>query len=446
MPFTVDATVDRAGPSDAPNDSGPTARRALDQLIEAPLRVLPRTFYLLVGFPLAIASFVVLITGLSVGMGTIVVFIGLPVLAVTLVVARVFAGVERELLVRLLGREVPPARYRSGAPDDRAIRQLTRPFTDPQSWRDLVHGLITFPVSVIAFSLTVAWWSTALGGTTWWLWGWLADGDGFDLPGVLGVLTWYPVRAVLSFAVGLVALATLPWGIAALAALRGLLAELLLVAPARQDHRIDALVEGRDAGRAAEDSALRRLERDIHDGPQQRLVRLSMDLGRAQHRLGTEAPDLADELGRVKDQAQETLAELRALSRGIAPPVLADRGLDGALEELAARSAVPTGCLVDLGDERLPSHVENAAYFLVAEALTNVAKHSGASMATVVADLDRGSLVVEVSDDGIGGAQVAKGHGLAGLEQRVRAVEGQLTISSPQGGPTSVQAVIPCGS
>ena len=431
---------------------GAAAPSMLGTLVVEAGRLVRRTAYLLVGFPLAIVSFTAIVTGLATGVGTLVTFLGLPILVGTVLVARFLAMAERGLLAGLLGREVPAIHYLRAEPDARPIRRLVRPLTDGQSWRDAIHALVTFPVSTLGFVVAVTWWSTALAGTTWYAWGWLIPGgsDGQDLPELLGLGDAYLIRSAFYAAVGLVAALTLPWVMAAAAGLRSTLADALLVAPARHRRQVDTLVEGRAAARAAEDSALRRLERDIHDGPQQRLVRLSMDLGRAQQRLrqevGDESPELARALEEAKQQAQDTLDELRALSRGIAPPVLADRGLASALEELAVRSAVPAACRVELSRDRLPAHVETAAYFLVAEALANAAKHSGATMATVVAVEDGQVLVVDVTDDGEGGAHPAKGHGLAGLEQRIRAVDGRLTITSPPGGPTTVAAEIPCGS
>ena len=203
---------------------------------------------------------------------------------------------------------------------------------------------------------------------------------------------------------------------------------------------------GRRAARSAEASALQRLERDIHDGPQQRLVRLSMDLGRAQKQAGPDNPQLQGTLDAALRQTKDTLEELRALSRGIAPPVLTDRGLRAALEELAARSIVPIDVDIDLPAGRLPHHVETAVYFVVSEALTNVAKHSGATQCMMTVHLVGEEVRVRVSDDGLGGAHLSKGHGLVGLHDRVRAADGVLNVRSPDGGPTVVEAEVPCGS
>jgi signal transduction histidine kinase len=211
---------------------------------------------------------------------------------------------------------------------------------------------------------------------------------------------------------------------------------------------ITELTEQKAAAVSAEATALRRLERDIHDGPQQRLVRLAMDLSRARQQLDSDPDALRNTLDEALRQTQETLDELRALSRGIAPPVLTDRGLPSALAALAGRCTVPVELAVDteLGTPtgRLDAAAENTAYFAVAEALTNVAKHSGAANCWVTVAHGPGRLGVQIIDDGEGGAHVAKGHGLSGLADRVWATGGRLTVVSPAGGPTTIGLELPC--
>jgi signal transduction histidine kinase len=219
----------------------------------------------------------------------------------------------------------------------------------------------------------------------------------------------------------------------------------LLSGLADVQHRISDLSEQRDSAVSAEATALRRLERDIHDGPQQRLVRLAMDLGRARQQLDTDPGAARTTIEEALGQTRETLDELRALSRGIAPPILVDRGLPAALQALAARGVVPVRLSVDAALGRLPAVIESTAYFVVAEALANVAKHSRASACGVEVGRSGGRLVVRVLDDGTGGAHVAKGHGLAGLTDRVRAAGGTLAVLSPAGGPTEIRAELPCG-
>jgi len=239
---------------------------------------------------------------------------------------------------------------------------------------------------------------------------------------------------------------------------------------------------------SAEATALRRLERDIHDGPQQRLVRLAVDLGRAKQQLDAANPaEARATMDEALAQTRETLDELRTLSRGIAPPILTDRGLSAAVAALAARATVPVE-LDDPEPKRLDPLAEQTAYFTIAEALTNVAKHSGATRCVITIQTTAigrpgelggpaqtgggpagggpagrgapvgtarlggddaaggtpGWLTVLVSDDGIGGAQLAKGHGLAGLTDRLHGVRGELRVDSPAGGPTTVAADLPC--
>jgi signal transduction histidine kinase len=192
----------------------------------------------------------------------------------------------------------------------------------------------------------------------------------------------------------------------------------------------------------AGDAARRRLERDLHDGAQSRLVALALLLRAARRRVGTD-----DELATMLDQAQEelrtSLAELRELARGIHPAVLTERGLEPALQSLAARAPVPVTVEAD-GDERLSGPVESAAYFVASEALANVAKYAQATQATVTVERSNGHVVVEVTDDGVGGADAAQGSGLRGLEDRLAALDGTLSLESPAGRGTRLRAQIPC--
>ncbi len=187
---------------------------------------------------------------------------------------------------------------------------------------------------------------------------------------------------------------------------------------------------------------LRRIERDLHDGAQARLVALSMQLGRAEERLGDQ-PEVADLVRRAREEAGAAIGELRDLARGIAPPVLADRGLAAAVEALGRRAQIPVSVQASLLRRPLPV-VETAAYFVVAEALTNAAKHAGGAAAAVSLVEEGDRLVVEVRDEGPGGAD-ATGNGLMGLRQRVAALDGDLSVTSPAGGGTIVRAELPCG-
>nr|WP_245652925.1 sensor domain-containing protein [Herbidospora sakaeratensis] len=186
----------------------------------------------------------------------------------------------------------------------------------------------------------------------------------------------------------------------------------------------------------------RRIERDLHDGAQQRLVSLSMKLGLARLDLPPGSPAEA-QVAEAHEEAKRVLAELRELIRGIHPQVLTDRGLGAAVEDVAGRSPVPVDVDVSLPG-RLPAPIETAAYYVVSEAMANIAKHSGARHSFVYGRLHEGALILEVRDDGVGGADPAAGSGLAGLADRVAVTDGVMTVSSPRGGPTLLRVEIPC--
>jgi signal transduction histidine kinase len=404
------------------------------------------TAYVLLGSPVAVAAFVVVITGLAVSAGTLVVWVGVPLLTVTLLVARGFATAERAQLPAVLGGPVPSPAYRRAGPDAGLVTRLTTPWRDPQSWLDALHAVVRFPVAIFSFVVTVTFWSVALGGLTYWAWDWALPHTphNYELPELLGFADNAITRIAFYLVIGVVAAVLLPFVVRGAALLQAQLGRLLLTSRAATQAELGRLTEGRDAAVAAEAVALRRLERDIHDGPQQRLVRLGMDLSRAQRQLDRDPEAARATLQEAAGQARETLEELRALSRGIAPPVLADRGLAAALAALAARSPVPVDLAVDLPSERLAPVTENTAYFVVSEALANVAKHGDATACRVEIACGNGRLRVLVEDDGTGGAVLAPGHGLAGLSDRLLAVDGELTVDSPRGGPTRLVGTLPC--
>jgi signal transduction histidine kinase len=403
------------------------------------------TAYTLVAFPVAIAAFVVVVTGLATGAGLLVVWVGLAVLALTLVAARGFAAAERAWLPSILGRPVPRPVYLR--PEGGRVRQLLTPLRDPQTWLDALHAVVRFPLAVFSFVVTVTFWSAALGGLSYGLWQWALPEDTPDNKDLLELMGFDPTTGeVIAFyaLIGVVFAALLPFAVRGAALLQATVGQILLTSRAATQVELERLTVGRDAAVAAEAVALRRLERDIHDGPQQRLVRLSMDLSRAQRQLDRDPEAARATLGEAAGQARETLEELRALSRGIAPPVLADRGLAAALAAVAARSPVPVDLAVELPTERLAPVTENSAYFVVSESLANVAKYSGATACRVDVRCDGDRLRVVVEDDGSGGAVVVPGHGLAGLADRLHAVDGELAVDSPPGGPTRVTADLPC--
>ncbi|HEV7899420.1 MAG TPA: sensor domain-containing protein [Planosporangium sp.] len=415
--------------------------------------------YLLTGFPLAVIGFVLLVVGFSVGLGTVVTLAGIPVLVATLFAARGFAELERWRITGVLGVPHTRGTYKRPRPGAGVWRRLFTPLADGQSWLDLLHGVVVFIVATVTWSIAITWWAGAISGTLTIMYDWALPHppENTDLSEFLGMGDSATARITLNTAIGLFFLLTLPIVSRLCASTQASLGKALLTGVTELRTRITGLEQAnaaaevaRDTARSqraaavsAESTALRRLERDIHDGPQQRLVRLAMDLGRAQHQFDTDPQAARRTVAEALAQTRETLDELRALSRGIAPPILVDRGLAAAVAALAGRSTVPVDLEVpDPG--RLDPTVESTAYFVLAEALTNVAKHSRADECQVMVRRDGDRLIVSVTDNGVGGAALAKGHGLAGLADRVHAAAGELTVTSPLGGPTVVSASLPC--
>jgi signal transduction histidine kinase len=269
-------------------------------------------------------------------------------------------------------------------------------------------------------------------------------------PGPLNNGAW-PFQAVPealgATAVGLVLAGVAPWLPIGAVAAHGWLARSLM-RPSRGDQlaeRVQVLTQRRDRALDVASLERRRIERDLHDGAQQRLVALALDLGMARRKLESDPAAAGELVAEAHEEAKRALAEIRDLVRGIYPAVLTDRGLDAAISALAGRCPVPVEMEVRL-PARLPETVEATAYFFVAEALTNVARHSRATSARVSVALDAGRLLVDVEDDGLGGASWRAGSGLSGLADRVTAMDGRLGLRSPPGGPTVVSMEVPCAS
>lgn len=403
--------------------------------------------YLLLSFPIALISVILVISFAALGVGLLIVWAGLPILVLTVLIARVFAATERRMIAAVDGRPAAEPAYL--APEGGMVGRLLTPLKDPQSWLDATWVVVRFVLSIITFSVALTWLvgaaATVLGPVSALILDMVLPPEDYN-PALraLGLADSIWAEALLQGLIGLIFLITLPWVIRGLAATQTALARGLLSSRAEHQREVGELRSSRAAVRRAETDQLRRLERDIHDGPQQRLVRLNMDLARARRMAATDPENAQIVLAGAMEQTQDALAELRMLSRGIAPPVLVDRGLEAAVGEAVTRSLVPVQVEIEL--DRLPAHVETAAYFVISEALANLNKHSGASQAKVLAGMEGDWLFVSVIDDGVGGADPAKGHGLAGLVERLRGVDGRLAVDSPVGGPTMVQAVIPCAS
>jgi signal transduction histidine kinase len=415
--------VTAAAPTPAPTTSARAKRIGGDAL------------YVLSGLVASIVAFVIWITAVSVTLSLIILIIGLPLLLLCFALFRGLCDVERHRAALVFGEPIESA-YRRVPRGSRFGRRLRIVSTDPQTWKDTAYLL---GLSVVGFVWGVIWlvlWGYAIGSLTLPAWWWALPDDATYL--------WFQVDTWLEHAIAVaIGLALIPISLYAqrgMALSQAYIAKWLL-APSLAE-RVEQLTETRAGAVDAAAAELQRIERDLHDGAQARLVALAMDLGMAEERFDRDPEGARELVGEAREEAKRALAELRDLARGIRPGMLAERGLDAAIAELAARSPVPAKATVDV-PRRLPSNIEAAAWFVVSEALANSAKHSGAKRATVWLTQREDQLHVQVVDDGRGGAD-PRGSGLRGLAQRVAALDGSLEVNSPPGGPTVVRAVLPC--
>jgi signal transduction histidine kinase len=398
-----------------------------------------RIGYLLIALPLGIVEFTFLVTAISVGVATAITLVGIPILIGTIYAWRWLAQLERRLIGALTGVHIPSP-YRPDPTGAGWSRKVHARLADPATWKDLVFLLLQLPLGIVAFAAA----AVVLGCAGSWLaapaYYWAVP-DGIDL-GIVqvdtlpGALALVPLGALLAF-VGIPALGLLGRGY-------GELASLLLGSNADPEltAQVSELEDARSRIIAAADAERRRIERDLHDGAQQRLVALSLTLRMAESRAQKGDPEAQELIRSAGEEAGLALKELRDLARGIHPAILTNRGLAAALDDLAARATVPVE-VVDSPRERLPDQIEAAAYFVVSECLANVGKHAQASSATVSVRPEYGQLLVEVRDDGSGGADVENGYGIQGLKDRVGALGGTLAVESPPGAGTRVLATIP---
>ncbi|NML50293.1 sensor histidine kinase [Streptomyces sp. R302] len=353
--------------------------------------------FLLSDLPAVLVGFVYAVTTVLVGVALSVTVIGLPLLAAGLAGARGFGRFERARARLLLGVDVAePSRLPHA---DGTLPWLWAQLTDPVAWRTQLYGLVRLPWGLFAFTLTL-----------------------------VSLVALWPV---LPFITRVLA-----------AADRGMVRALL--SPSDELERRIAELES-DRGVVVDTAAadLRRIERDLHDGAQARLVALAMGLGLAKEKLHEDPEAAAAMVAEAHGEVKLALQELRDLARGIHPAVLTDRGLGAALSSLAGRCTVPVAVAVDL-DERPVEAIEGIAYFTVSELLQNVSKHARARTASVEVWRAGDRLMLQVGDDGTGGARLdGAGTGLAGLAERIGAVDGVLVVDSPAGGPTTITAELP---
>ncbi|MEV4419223.1 sensor domain-containing protein [Patulibacter sp. NPDC049589] len=404
--------------------------------------------YLVVGGVTGTALFSIGLTLIITASTLAVLIVGIPVAMVSSEILRWCSDVERRraLLVdptpiRGNYRALPASWWANGRQPPEGWWARARGMAqDPRRWADALFSVLQFPFTLSAFVVAVSAWGTALGLLTLPAWYWAVPGtdvvvglfDADTLPKALGV--------------ALIGLALVPvaWWLTRGATIVCLYVTRLLLGDDLQA-RVSHLEETRAGAVDAASTELRRIERDLHDGAQARMVAVAMDLGMAEERMERD-PEGARELVRgARDEARRALSEMRDLVRGIAPSVLQDRGLEAALGSLAGRAPVPVDLDVVL-TRRPPATAEAGAYFVVAEALVNVARHAAASSCAVDVREDGRDLVVRITDDGRGGATAVPGGGLAGLRDRVAALDGSLLLASPAGGPTAIEVRIPCAS
>ncbi|MFI7464242.1 sensor histidine kinase [Nonomuraea sp. NPDC049646] len=388
--------------------------------------------YLLVSAVFGMAWFVVVALATTVAVPLVVVWVGLPLTMATVLMWRGGAMLERRLMGAAFGVRIADP-YR-GRPEGGLLSHLTWLLGDKATWQDLGYLLMLLPLGLVESALSLALWTA----TATLLLAPLARVLYVLSDGRTGLIIDDWAGALVAGAAGVALLVVTAYLVRGMAWLHGTLATVLL--GGSEEERLRA---SRARGIDAAEAERRRIERDLHDGAQQRLLSVAVDLGRARAKFDTEPEEARALIVQAHAGTKAAIAELRDLARGIHPAILTDRGLDAALSGLAARAPVHVDVSVEL-TERPPAAVESIAYFIVAEALANLAKHSGATEASVAVFGGERGVVVDVWDNGIGGAVVTPDGGLSGLADRAATIDGVLVLHSPAGGPTIVRAELPC--
>jgi signal transduction histidine kinase len=428
-----------------------TARGLVRMVVRAPFtrRTWLATMQVLTGLPVAVITFSVLVFLAAVGVLVLptVVLVAVPFVAL-LACTDVFTAWQRSRLAAFAGLRIAvapgvlPRIGGNGADGDGVtgtgstlLTGLLGAARRLSTWRQIAYHLLAGPViALLGAAAVTATWSTALIYSTISVQRLIMVKPLWDNPGKL----------VAQTAFGLILFFTAPWLARAAAYLD--IAATAMLGPSRAEQlarHVSTLTESRAGVVSAADAERRRIERDLHDGTQQRLVSMAMRLGLARATLEGVPAEAMAVIERAHEEAKEALRELRDLVQGLQPAILASRGLDAALSGIAARAPLPVNLSVELPGAGLPGTVEAVAFFIVSEALTNTAKHAGATQATVTVRRDGGVLAVTITDDGRGGADPEQGSGLRGLRQRAASVDGTLRIDSPPGGPTVITAQLP---
>ncbi|MFE9820925.1 sensor histidine kinase [Streptomyces sp. NPDC005791] len=425
----------------------PPAKHLFPAALRAPLdaRTWRELGYLVLSLPISVVLFSFAVTMVSLGMGMLITFLGIPILAAGLAMCRGFGVMERGRARGLLRLEVAdpaPVRGKGGL-----MSWVGAVLKSGVSWRHLLYAVLHMPWAVFAFTVAVTFWSYGWAAFTYPLWRWVfpvyASVDGIQLYGdaTHQIYLDSPFELAVTSTLGLALVLVTPWIVRGLVSVDRLMV-LGLLGPSRLASRVSELESDRGVVVDTAAADLRRIERDLHDGAQARLVALAMDLGLAKEKLTDDPEAAARMVDEAHGEVKVALQELRDLARGIHPAVLTDRGLDAALSAIASRCTVPVKVVVDL-ESRPAQAIEGIAYFTVSELLQNVSKHARATRASVDVWRAADRLMLQVTDDGRGGAGVSTGSGLAGLTERLDAVDGVLVVDSPAGGPTTVTAELP---
>ncbi|MFG2921628.1 sensor histidine kinase [Streptomyces sp. NPDC048305] len=402
--------------------------------------------YVLLGLPIGVALFCLSVTMVSLGLGLLITFLGIPVLAAALMVCRGFGAVERARARGLLKLDIAdpaPVRGRTGG----LMSWVGAVLRSGVSWRHLLYSVLHMPWATFSFTVAVTFWSYGWAAFTYPLWRWVFPAfvgvDGIQLYGDATHQVYLDsfAEVTATCALGLALVLVTPWIVRGLVSVDRLMV-LGLLGPSRLATRVSELESDRGVVVDTAAADLRRIERDLHDGAQARLVALAMDLGLAKEKLTADPEAAARMVDEAHGEVKIALQELRDLARGIHPAVLTDRGLDAALSAIASRCTVPVDVEVDLAD-RPAQAIEGIAYFTVSELLQNVSKHARATRASVDVWRTAGRLMLQVTDNGQGGAHARAGGGLAGLAERLDAVDGVLVVDSPAAGPTTITAELP---
>ncbi|MFG2500056.1 sensor histidine kinase [Streptomyces sp. NPDC048441] len=386
-------SLSASSPAPSPSPSPPPARfAAYDR------HTWKEIAHLLVNLPLGVACFVYVVTTLAAGGGLAVTVIGLPLLAGALLGARQLGKMERARARALLGVRIDEPSPMPKPSGHGFFSWLWSSLKDPVGWRAMLFGFMRLPWGVLTFTISL-----------------------------VGVFVLWPV---------------LPYIVRGLTNADRAMVRGLLSPSDELERRIVELESDRGVVVDTAAADLRRIERDLHDGAQARLVALAMGLGLAKEKLLEDPDTAAAMVDEAHGEVKLALQELRDLARGIHPAVLTDRGLDAALSSVSSRCTVPVKVTADL-PARPAAAIEGIAYFTVSELLQNVSKHSGARSASVEVWRSDQRLLIQVWDDGRGGASLEGGTGMAGLADRLGAVDGLFVIDSPQGGPTTITAELP---